>query len=390
MATRPTKKTAAHTKKTAGARKSTAARPEATSAAIPSTFGGVAGISRLSNAVTRSASAENFDAAKGGGGRSETGTGQDCARELGVGWKVSPSVRIPAGTTHTLADIDGEGVIQHIWCTTHPTFWRQLVLRVYYEGDSEPAIETPLGDFFCSGWKTFAQVSSLPISVNPHGGFNSYFEMPFRANARVTVENIAPEDVTLYYQVDFSLGEVAPDAAYLHAQFRRSNPLPYATTHTLLDNVQGSGHYVGTYIGWQVNNTGWWGEGEIKFYLDGDNDFPTIAGTGTEDYFGGAWDFEVPGQGYTQFSTPYLGFHQVIRPDGLYQAQQRFGMYRWHLADPIRFAADLSVDIQALGWRSEHRYLPLQDDISSVAYFYLDATSTNRPALPDRNGLEVI
>ena len=364
-------------------------RPVATSSAVLPTFGGTAGLARLSGAVTRSASAENFDASKGGGARGEDGTGAACARELGVGWKVSPSVHIEPGATHVLADIEGSGVIQHIWCTTHPNFWRELILRIYWEGDTEPAVETPLGDFFCSGWRSFAQVNSLPVAVNPHGGFNSYFEMPFRRRALVTVENIAPERSTLYYQVDFALGEVAPDAAYLHAQFRRSNPLPYQTTHVLLDHVEGSGHYVGTYLGWQVNSPGWWGEGELKFYLDGDDPHPTIAGTGTEDYFGGAWNFDVPGQGYAAFSTPYLGLHQVIRPDGLYRSQQRFGMYRWHLADPVRFASDLTVDIQALGWRGEHRYLPLQDDISSLAYFYLDRTSANRPELPDRNGLEV-
>src|SRR5699024_8851968 len=123
-------------------------------------------------------------------------------------------------------------------------------------------------------------------------------------------------------------------------------------------------------------------EGEIKFYMDEDEPdggFPTIAGTGTEDYFGGAWNFDVPGEGYTAFSTPYLGMPQVIRPDGLYVSQQRFGMYRWHVADPIHFATRLSrVDIQALGWKSAGRYLPLRDDIASVALFYLDRPVTTR------------
>ena len=389
---RPAKKTSTRSSKKTAASRSRGAvtHPAAASAVVPSTFGGTSGISRLSAAVSRSATAENFDARKGGGARASTGTGERAARELGVGWKVSPSIVIPAGETATLADIDGSGVIGHIWCTTHPSHWRHLVLRVYWEGDDQPAIETPLGDFFCAGWNTWAQVSSLPIAVNPHGGLNSYFEMPFRRSARVTVENIVPVDITVYYQVDFTLGDVPDDAAYLHAQFRRSNPLPYQQTHPILTDVQGAGHYVGTYLGWGVNNNGWWGEGEVKFYLDGDTDYPTIAGTGTEDYFGGAWNFDVPDQGYTPFTTPYLGLHQVIRPDGLYRAQTRFGMYRWHLADPVRFAEDLRVDIQALGWRSEGRYLPLQDDISSVGYFYLDATSTNRPQLPDANGLESI
>ena len=153
--------------------------------------------------------------------------------------------------------------------------------------------------------------------------------------------------------------------------------------------VTGKGHYVGTYVAWAVNSPGWWGEGEVKFYLDGDSDFPTIVGTGTEDYFGGAYAFDVPGKGYTEFSTPYLGMPQVLRPDGLYDSQQRFGMYRWHVPDPIYFHEDLRVDIQALGWKSGGRYNPLHDDIASTALFYLDRPTTTRPQLPDADFLAI-
>ncbi len=125
--------------------------------------------------------------------------------------------------------------------------------------------------------------------------------------------------------------------------------MPYRQVHTLLDGVKGPGHYVGTYIAWGVHNTGWWGEGEVKFYLDGDADWPTICGTGTEDYFGGAWDFQQPKGEYGVFSAPFSGLPQVIKPDGLYRSQQRFGMYRWHIMDPVRFQHDLRVTIQALG-----------------------------------------
>jgi len=197
--------------------------------------------------------------------------------------------------------------------------------------------------------------------VNPQGGFNSYWEMPFRTAARITIESLADQDVILYYQIDYTLTTVLEDAAYFHAQRRRSNPLLYKEVHTLLDDIRSSGHYVGTYIAWGVHNAGWWGEGEIKFYLDSDQDYPTICGTGTEDYFGVAWNFDVPGQGYTPFTTPFLGLNQVLRPDGLYQSQQRFGLYHWHIMDPIRFQSDLRVTIQALGWRADRRYLPLQD-----------------------------
>ena len=219
---------------------------------------------------------------------------------------------------------------------------------------------------------------------------NSYWEMPFRKSARITIENLADEEVVLYYQITYALTEVPDDVAYFHAQWRRNNPLPYKEVHTIVDGIQGWGHYVGTYIAWGVNNTGWWGEGEVKFYIDGDDEFPTICGTGTEDYFGGAWNWEYPKGEYGVYSTPFLGLPQVIKPDGLYQSQQRFGMYRWHIMDPIRFEEDLRVTIQALGWRSGGRYLPLQDDIASVAYWYQTEPHAPFPPLPDGDYLEVI
>lgn len=150
--------------------------------------------------------------------------------------------------------------------------------------------------------------------------------------------------------------------------------------HVIVDRAVGKGQYVGTYLAWGVNSNRWWGEGEIKFFLDGDTDFPTICGTGTEDYIGGAWNFEYPRGEYCRFSTPYSGLHQIIRPDGLYCSQQRFGMYRFHLTDPIRFDTDLHVEIQALGWRSEGRYLPLQDDISFRRLLVSAGAAQTRPA----------
>jgi hypothetical protein len=350
---------------------------------------GLGNLSRLSNAKTRSISAENFSGEKGRGGMATEGTGALCARDLGRGWKISPSIVIAPQSTATLADIQGSGAIQHIWLTTFPTNWRKLVLRAYWDKEEYPSIETPYGDFFAQGWCERANVNSLPIAVNPAGGFNSYWEMPFRHHARLTIENLGTEEVVLYYQIDYTLTAVPEDAAYFHAQWRRSNPLGYKEIHTLLDNVQGKGHYVGTYIAWQVNSNGWWGEGEIKFYLDGDKDFPTICGTGTEDYFGGAWNFEQPRGEYCPFSTAFLGLPQVIKPDGLYHSQQRFGMYRWHIMDPIRFEENLRVTIQALGWRSGRRYLPLQDDIASTSFWYQTEPHMPHPPLPDADGLEV-
>ncbi|HLI47770.1 MAG TPA: glycoside hydrolase family 172 protein [Chthonomonas sp.] len=347
----------------------------------------------LSHAKTRSISAENPTGEKGKGGMATEGAGARAARDLGQGWKVSPCITLPARTTVTLAEIQGPGTIQHIWNTVHPDWWRRLVFRAYWDDEPTPSIETPLGDFFCNGWCRRCNVNSLPIAVNPAGGFNSYWPMPFRQSARITIENLWDEDCHgYYYQITYALTEVPEDAGYLHAQFRRSNPLPYKQVHTLLDGVQGQGHYVGTYLAWQVNNNGWWGEGEMKFYLDGDGDFATIVGTGTEDYFGGAWNFEHPPGQYGVYSTPFLGMPQVIMAGegGMYQSQQRHGMYRWHIPDPIRFENDIRVTIQALGWRSGGRYLPLQDDISSTVWWYQREPHAPFPPLPDRDGLEVI
>lgn len=329
---------------------------------------------------TRSFSPENPTGAPGAGGRAVDGPGAWNARELGVGWKVAPCVDLPAGETLTIAEIDGAGAVTHLWATTAPEHWRTLVLRAYWDGDDEPAVEVPYGDFFCNGWGTYAPVNSAMIVAAPHGGFTSYWPMPFRRAARLTLENVGTATARVFYQVDVEVGGDRSEDLYLHAHWRRSNPLGELVDHVLVD-VEGTGHYAGTYLAWGSNSNGWWGEGEVKFFLDDDREFPSICGTGTEDYFGGAWNFDVPGAGYTSYSTPYLGLPQVIRPDGLYQSQQRFGMYRWHLPDPISFDERLMATVQALGWQSGERYLPLRDDLASTAVFYLDRTAAERPQL---------
>jgi Protein of unknown function (DUF2961) len=347
-------------------------------------------LARLSSATTWSINAENPTGEKGGGARRTEGTGAAAARDLGLGWKVSPSLDLEAGSTTTLAEIDGSGAITHIWLTVDSRRWRSLVLRFYWDGEETPSIEVPVGDFFCSGWNEHSQISSIPVAVNPKGGFNSYWQMPFRRGARITVENLTDEKIPgFYYQVTFTRTEIPDDMAYLHCQWRRSNPLPYGEVHTILDGVRGQGQYVGTYLAWGANNSGWWGEGEIKFYLDGDDEFPTICGTGTEDYFGGAWGFTVD-DAYVSFTTPYLGMPQILNSDGFLRNQQRFGLYRWHIADTIRFTEDLRVTIQALGWRSGGRYLPLQDDISSTAWWYQTQPHAPFPEFPGADHLEVI
>jgi hypothetical protein len=344
---------------------------------------------RLSNAHSFSIGPENLTGEKGKGAMAAEGTASRAARDLGQGWKVNPFIVINPGQTFTLAEIKASGAIQHIWMT--PTGnWRLSILRMYWDDEQNPSVEVPAGDFFAMGWGKYAPISSLPVCVNPGSAFNSYWPMPFRKSAKITLENLDDKPMTIYYQIDYSQSDVPSDAAYFHAQFRRVNPLPYKQAYTILDNVKGKGHYVGTYLAWGVHNNGWWGEGEVKFYLDGDKDYPTIAGTGTEDYFNGSYDFENKEKHqYEEFTSPYSGLAQVIKPDGLYQSQERFGLYRWHITDPVRFDKDLGVTIQALGWQSGRRYLPLMDDISSVAYWYQTEPHASFPQLPDRDHLDV-
>ncbi len=344
----------------------------------------------LSDAKTRSISPENYKGEPGKGGMAtlENGSARSAARDLGQGWKVNPFVVIEAGQTFTVADINGPGAIQHIWMT--PTGnWRFSILRFYWDDETEPSVEVPVGDFFGMGWGEYASLNSLPVTVNPGSAFNSYWVMPFRKKCKITLQNINTEKMVLYYQVDFTLTNVPNDAAYFHAQFRRNNPTREGF-YTLIDDIKGKGQYVGTYLAWGLTNNGWWGEGEIKFYMDGDSKFPTINGTGTEDYFCGSYNFENQKKHqYEPFSTAYTGLHQVIQPDGLYNSTHRFGLYRWHIMDPIRFEKDLKVTIQDLGWHHDGRYLQQQSDISSVVYWYQSEPHSPFPKLPSKNDLEV-
>jgi hypothetical protein len=350
---------------------------------------------RVSDAKTRSISPENFSGEKGKAGMADpvdkdkrnVANASNAARDLGQGWKVNPFVIINPGEVFTMAEITGPGAIQHIWMT--PTGkWRFSILRIYWDNETEPSVECPVGDFFGMGWNEYSPLVSSPICVNPGSAFNSYWQMPFHKKCRITMENVNDaEAMSLYYQIDYTLTEVPADAAYFHAQFRRSNP-DESSLYTIADGIKGKGQYVGVYLAWGVNNNGWWGEGEIKFFIDGDSKFPTICGTGTEDYFCGSYNFDREGK-YTEFCTPYSGLVQVIRPDGAYKSQQRFGLYRWHIMDPVRFDSDLKITIQDLGWRKGGRYLKQQSDIASTCFWYQTEPHSNFPKLPDWQKLEV-
>lgn len=340
---------------------------------------------------SRSITAENPTGGKGMGGMAEIKANDQIhpARELGKGWKVRPYIEIEPGESAVIADIQDMGIVKHIWMTAHPTSYRHLIIKMFWDGEENPSVWVPFGDFFCNGWCERKNVHAVPISVNPAGGFNCYFPMPFREGAKMIIENIGFEKQIFFYQIDYHLTLVEEDATCFHASFRRENPVSYMKPFTILEGVKGKGQYVGTYVAWQVNSNDWWGEGEVKMYLDGDDEYPTICGTGTEDYFGGAWNFEHPKGRYGEFSNLYHGL-QVTGADGLYKANQRFGMYRFHVPDPIYFEEDIRITMQALGWRSHQRFLPLQDDIACVAFWY--QTEPHNPLLSpgDRNTLEVI
>ncbi len=353
-------------------------------------------ISKLAPGVrSRSVSAENVYGKPGGGGRAEVsaeaqpdvarigqfwGGPNPCARELGRGWKVRPCIRLEPLSVNTLMDIDGPGRIRHIWMTTAPS--RDLVLRIYWDGESTPSVEAPLCDFFCNAVKHNAPVLALPINVNATNGMNSFFPMPFRKHVKMTVENLNPREAVgcFFYTVNYTEEPVGEDEGYFHASFRRTNPLPYGTDFTVVDGIEGRGHFAGCYMTWQQNCDGWWGEGEMKMFIDGDDDFPTICGTGTEDYFGGAWCFNAT------YSAPFFG-----HPCGAEnKTGARHSLYRFHLPDPVYFEERFKATMQAIGWRSEDRYLPLQDDISAVAYWYQAEPHRPFPVFPERNALEII
>jgi len=321
---------------------------------------GLGSLPSLSGEQTRSISAENPTGERGKGAMTVPEGG--AASDLGQGWKVRPCITLPKGSATTLAEIKGPGRIQHVWITVDPKAYRDCLIRFYWDGEAKPSVEVPLGDFFACGHALRYKVDSLPIAVNPSGGFNSYWQMPFRKRAKITIENQRWDDIGgFFYQITYALGEVSPEAAYFHAQWRRSLTSRGVPMHTVLDGVKGRGHYVGTFLAWTQLSNGWWGEGEMKFFIDDDKENPTICGTGTEDYFGGAWGF-----GDT-YSTAFLGYPLWRKEPG---EVPKHALYRWHIMDPIRFQKTLKVAIQALGWWPNHKFQPLTDDIASVGYWY--------------------
>lgn len=353
---------------------------QSTVALAPSQLGaGLAGLPWLDGSKTRSVSPENLTGAKGQGGMAvpnsselKPATSARAADNLGQGWKVKPFLRVNAGETVVLMDVDGPGVIQHIWMVEGLS--RAHVLRFYWDGEATPSVEVPAPDFFAVGHEKFAPVNSQVVTVNPKNALNCYWPMPFRRHARVTFTNDGAKDLTLLaFQITYALTPIPKNAGYFHAQWRRTNTA-HQNPVVILDGVKGTGRYVGTFLAWTQRRKGWFGEGEIKFYLDGDGKFPTICGTGTEDYFCGSYGFPAA------YSSAYHG--TTLPSNENNEPPNYWSLYRWHILDPICFDQDLRITLQALGWGDDQKYMLLSDDVASVAYWYQTEPHAPFPLLP--------
>jgi len=356
--------------------------------ALAEPFGTAGSLATLSDEQSRCISPENFTGEPGKAAmavptnpvRRNVNNASGCAAELGQGWKVNPYIIINPKETVVLADVTGPGTIRHIWMTL-TGHWRNGIVRMYWDGEERPSVEVPAADFFCQGWCSYAPVNSSMVTVNPGSAFNCYWPMPFRKRCRMTFENIGEKQSTLYYFIDYTLGRVTDDQAYFHAQFRHT-VTNETSDFTVLEGVRGKGHYVGTYLAWGVHNGGWWGEGEVKFFIDDDARFPTICSTGLEDYFCGSYNFDRGGR-YQTFTTPYAGLCQVLPPDQIYKTGQKFGLYRWHVPDPVRFSKALRVTVQDLGWKKPGiLYLAQKSEIASTAFWYQTEPHAAFPQLP--------
>ncbi len=276
---------------------------------------------------------------------------------------------IEPGQSLTLGELEGPGVITHFWCTISADdlfYGRSLVLRIYWDGLDKPSVEAPLGDFFGVGHGAWTSYTSMPVSVTSNGRAHTcYWRMPFRKSARVTVtnESNAFKCDSFYYYLDWQKSDLlSDDSTYFHAQYRQSAPAEPGD-YTILE-ATGQGQYVGTVYSVHQMENGWFGEGDDRFYIDGEES-PSLRGTGTEDYFNDAW-------GFRSFSTPFYG---VPLFEG-YFAGDRVSAYRWHLNDPVAFKRSLKVAIEHKGSIFTDQILELggcierQDWISSVAFWY--------------------
>lgn len=322
-------------------------------------------MTRYQNIESRSASFENPTGARGKGGSAASYLGPT---RKGAAWK-----GIAAGETVVLADVKGPGIIRHIWMTLDLsfTFLRGCVIRAYWDGADQPAVECPVGDFFGIAHGRTNHFCNALQAMQEGSGLNCYFQMPFAKSAKLTFTNETTQHLGgLYYSVDYTVGDVIEsDTLYFHSSFRRENPTAIKRDFVIMPQRHGRGRFLGCVIGVRTKSPQWWGEGEFKVYLDGDNDLPTICGTGTEDYLGSAWGV---GEHFALYAgCPYI----AMDPGNRWQSLISF--YRFHVADPIFFVKDIRVDMQQIGGgftpEGEINLYERSDDWSAASFWYQDA-----------------
>ena len=349
----------------------------------------------LTHGKSRAINAENRKGEKGRGGTT--------ASPLGKSRKGSPCLKdIQPGEEVVLGAINGPGVIHHMWITTDSKtaegdcfVLRDLVIRIYWDEEKEPSVEAPMGDFFCCGFGKECIINSDLVTVVPSRGMNSYIQMPFRKKALITLENQHVNAIpAFFYQIDYTLYDYLPEnTTYFHAQWRRQALTEIGKDYVIIDGIKGRGQYIGTYIALSTLQRYWWGEGEVKFYIDGDEEYPTICGTGMEDYFGGSWSFAKQEAGKTieqTYTTSFLGYPYYSRHDDLTKNQYHNddcppmrGFYRWHVRDPIFFEENLKVTVQQIGV-GHNGLFERQGDLSSVAYWYQNEPHNTFPNLLEK------
>ena len=323
---------------------------------------------------SRSISFENPTGEPGEGGKTASG--------LGVGRKGFPAKNIAAGETVVLCDINSSGTIRHIWMTggfkDHPLALRSMVIRAYWDGQEYPSIECPLGDFMGAANARVAPYQSAVHSTGINAAFNLWLPMPFEKEARITLSNEGDTDITLFYQIDYTIGDRHPgETGRLHVCFRRENPTVMKQDFEILPRRSGKGRYLGAVLGIRSMDEHWWGEGEIKIFMDGDTDFPTICGTGSEDYVCLSYGMQ---------ETPFRYHGCSWDRDGY------ISMYRWHLPDPIYWERECRITIQQIGYdhsRIETTGTALyerSDDWSSATFWYEPIPSDPLPPMPDLPG----
>lgn len=330
--------------------------------------------------VSRSISFENPTGERGRGGRASS--------PLGVGRKGDPARVIEAGQTVVLAEIAGSGTIRHLWATlpASPIALRGMRIRFFWDGADFPSIDLPLGEFFGFAHGATPAFQSALTSVGRRYGMNSFMPMPFRSGARIELLNETPKPTPFFYQVDYTSGDEHPaDVGRLHGWFSRQNPTTAGVDFELLPKRVGAGRFLGTVIGVRPFEEKWWGEGEIKFFMDGDDDaesaFATIVGTGSEDYVGLSWGIE-------ETAFLYQGANRVDRDHATDSG--RISMYRWHVPDPIYWREEMRVTIQQIGHHGgsktleeyKHNLYERVDDWSTATYWYAPDLAPLAPSVP--------